>query len=150
MYILRILFFLPPLGLQYRRISTPSSGEPYSLGAGNENWCQVPPLHQGIVRVKDIKEDIEVIREFSTPSPRGLRVGQKRSPFRAPSLEKYVRMKMLNSTSYTRIRGILLAFLKGLPYLHVQTFYGFSPLKQTFLVELRLLDSTKLYEIPTM
>ena len=68
---------VPPLSLQYRRNSTPSSGEPYSLGAGNKNWYQVPPRYQGIVGVKDVEEEIEAIREFSTPSPGGIRVWLK-------------------------------------------------------------------------
>ena len=45
--------------------STPSSGEPYSLGAGNEKLVPGPSRHQGIVGVKDVKGEIEVIREFS-------------------------------------------------------------------------------------
>ena len=61
------LFFRPPLYLQYRREynSTPSSGEPYSLGAGNEKLVPGPSGHQGIAGVKDVKGEIEVIREFS-------------------------------------------------------------------------------------
>ena len=47
------LFFSPRKASNTGEYSTPNSGEPYSLGAGNENWYQVPPWHQGIVGVKE-------------------------------------------------------------------------------------------------
>ena len=72
---IRFFFFGAPAGSPIQEDPhTPSSGEPYSLGAAlrrKENWCQVPPWHQGIVGVKEWKEEIEVNRYLSHPLPRG-------------------------------------------------------------------------------
>ena len=58
----RTFFLCPRSASNTGEPPTPSSGEPYSLGAAlrrKENWRQVPPWHQGIVGVKEIKEEIE-------------------------------------------------------------------------------------------